>query len=438
MERQRRRMAEIIRFARDKSPLYRELYDGLPDDAADLSLLPPVTKPQLMERFDDLFTDRAITRKEVDRFVADPENIGRPFLGKYLVTTTSGTSGHPGIFIMDEFSHGVSGAIPRIRGNLTNWVGVRGLIRFILAGRRYALLDLAGGPYAALAGVEALRRENPGMDKWFRFVNVLDSVEKQVAELNEFQPRALGGYPSSMMIMAREQVAGRLNIRPMFAIFAGETVTASTREFIESAFGCRTYEEYGSTENGICAVQCRKGWLHYSADWFILEPVDKDYKPVPPGTVSHTVLITNLMNRVMPLIRYDQGDSVMFKSEPCECGSDYPALRCFGRVNDLLEFPARDGGSAVTIAPLNLVTVIEETSGVYRIQVIQTALDQLEIRLQAMPDTTPDAVWPELAKRVRDYFDAQGISEVRMTLSTEPPRQNPRSGKYQQVIKELG
>lgn len=436
-ERQQQRLDDIITFARAHSPFYRELYAHLPEDIADLSVLPPVTKPQLMERFDDVLTDRAVKRQDVDRFVADPKNIGRLFHDKYLATTTSGTSGHPGIFVADEFTRSVSGVIQRIRGGLMSWYGVGGALKFVLSGRHYALLDLVGGPYAGAATIELLRRQQPNVDRWLRLVNVLHSVDSQVAELNAFQPRALGGYPSSILLLAREQVAGRLRVRPMFIIFTGETVTPADREFIEKAFACRSYEVYGSTEHGICAVQCREGWLHYSADWFVLEPVDKDYRAVPAGTFSHTVLITNLMNRLMPLIRYDQGDSILLKPEPCGCGSAFPAMRCFGRANDLLDLPARDSCGTVSVAPLNLVTVIEETPGVYRIQVIHAAPNEIDVRLQTLPDTTPDAVWPALVRRVRTYFEEQGIGEVELNLSTEPPKQNPRSGKYQQVIKEF-
>ena len=46
----------------------------------------------------------------------------------------------------------------------------------------------------------------------------------------------------------------------------------------------------------------------------ILEPVDRDYRPTPPGELSHTVLLTNLANAVQPIIRYDLGDSVRAKA----------------------------------------------------------------------------------------------------------------------------
>lgn len=56
-----------------------------------------------------------------------------------------------------------------------------------------------------------------------------------------------------------------------------------------------------------------------NADWVLLEPVDERHRPTPPGVPSHTVLLTNLANRVQPLIRYDLGDSVTLLDRPCQC-----------------------------------------------------------------------------------------------------------------------
>ncbi len=432
--RQRQRLAAMLTHARAHSPFYRDLYANLPRGVPDLAALPPVSKPQLMEHFDDVVTDRAVTRRGVDAFLADPANIGRPFLGRYQAAMSSGTTGHPGVFVQDELSRVVSGAMTRIRGGLTNWYGLRGALRFVRSGRRYALVDVGGGPYGALVSIAWAKRENPKLADTMRFISVMDSLDQQVAELNDFQPGALGGYPSAILLLAREQAAGRLRIRPVFIIFVGENIAGPTRRFIEAAFGCRTYEEYGSTENGVLAVQCREGWLHYSADWFVLEPVDAEYRPVPAGTRSGTVLVTNLMNRLMPIIRYDQGDSVLLKPEPCACGSAYPAMHVLGRTGDLLDLPARDGAGSVTLTPLNLATVIAETAGVYRLQVIRRAAADLEIRLETLPGADVDAVWSSVAARVRGYLDEHGVGPVVLHRSGEAPMKHPRSGKYAQII----
>lgn len=84
------------------------------------------------------------------------------------------------------------------------------------------------------------------------------------------------------------------------------------------------------------AVDCDHGWLHVNSDWVVLEPVDADHAPTPPGIASHTVLLTNLANRVQPLIRCDLGDSVLARPDPCPCGSPFPAIRVQGRRDDVL------------------------------------------------------------------------------------------------------
>jgi phenylacetate-coenzyme A ligase PaaK-like adenylate-forming protein len=124
---------------------------------------------------------------------------------------------------------------------------------------------------------------------------------------------------------------------------------------------------YLASEALALTSRCRQGQFHVNADWYIVEPVDKAFQPVPAGELSHTVLVTNLANQVQPLIRYNLGDRVQMLAGPCACGSPFPALRVEGRSGDVLTFAAEDGRT-VTVLPLALGTVIEETAGVRRFQ----------------------------------------------------------------------
>jgi phenylacetate-coenzyme A ligase PaaK-like adenylate-forming protein len=67
----------------------------------------------------------------------------------------------------------------------------------------------------------------------------------------------------------------------------------------------------------VVAYDCGYGSVHVNADWVILEPVDAAYQPVAVGQPSQKVLLTNLANRVQPIIRYEMGDSVTIDPEPC-------------------------------------------------------------------------------------------------------------------------
>jgi phenylacetate-CoA ligase len=121
---------------------------------------------------------------------------------------------------------------------------------------------------------------------------------------------------------------------------------------------------------------------------------------VHSGQLSHTVLLTNFANHVQPLIRYDPGDSITLKPDPCLCGSRLPAIRVEGRKSDLLRFEAADGrGRTVTVPPLAIGTVVEETPGVQRALVIKAGSSALRVRLEAAEGRDAVAlahVWDEM------------------------------------------
>ncbi len=85
-----------------KSPFYRRLYDGLPADNVGLRYLPPITKRELIAAFDDCVTDTRVTRADLEAFVADPALVGSLYRNELFVCTSSGTTGHPGLFLHDR------------------------------------------------------------------------------------------------------------------------------------------------------------------------------------------------------------------------------------------------------------------------------------------------------------------------------------------------
>jgi hypothetical protein len=150
------------------------------------------------------------------------------------------------------------------------------------------------------------------------------------------------------------------------------------------------------------AYDCGHGWLHVHADWVVLEPVTADHAPIPPGELSDTVLLTNLANRVQPLIRYDLGDRLLVSPDPCVCGSPLPALRVEGRTNDVLMLTS--AGTTVRVLPLALVTVVEDVPGVRRCQLVQTDASTVRVRLDVAPAADPDTVWERVLRRLHEYL----------------------------------
>lgn len=433
-DRQRNRLSELVKFARVHSAYYRQRYRDLPANLTDVSALPVVTKSELMAHFDEWMTDPAIRRAGVDGFLADPATIGERYLDRFAVWTTSGATGRPGIFVHDPDAVvtynliGMLRAIPVMR-----LITRRQLLRLLRHGSRNALLAVTGGHFAGSSETERLRRHAP---HWIansgRIFSVLQPLPDLVRALNEFQPNRVGGYPTAMAVLAQEQSAGRLRIHPSMLTPAGESLSDPMRRRLEAAFGCPVRMGYAASEFLALGFECPSGWLHVNADWVILEPVDADYRPTPPGTRSQTVLLTNLANRVAPLIRYDLGDSITMKPDPCPCGSRLPAIRVEGRTADLLRFEVA-GGRTVTVLPLAIGTVVEETPGVQRCQIIQTGLRELTVRLEVTSGTDDATTWAEVRRRLEDFLREQGAPPVALVRDVQPPQVDPVSGKFRQV-----
>jgi phenylacetate-CoA ligase len=181
------------------------------------------------------------------------------------------------------------------------------------------------------------------------------------------------------------------------------------------------------------AFDCDHGWLHVNSDWAILEPVDADFRPTSAGQPSHTVLLTTLANRVQPIIRYDRGDSVLAKPDPYACGSPLPAIRATGRWDDVLRLAAADGNT-VSVFPLAIGSVVDETPGVHRSQLIQTGPASIRLRLEPKPGADVEQVWRDAAANLRAYLARQGLANIGLDRVDEPPEPSARSGKFRQVI----
>lgn len=421
----------MVALARERSPYYRSLYAGLPAGVGQLSLLPPTRKEELMENFDGWVTDPAISREGVEAHLADGSLIGKPFLGRYLVWTSSGTSGVPIALVADRRTLAVMAAMGVVRGP----AGPRDMLRVVLRGNRQAGLYGAGGHMHGTTVMEHMR-DHPKRSAKFAGFSVLTPLDELVGKLNDFQPAVFWAFASTLSLLAEEQEAGRLRIDPVLVLSGGEVLTPEARERIEAAFRCTVRDYYGAAEAAGLAYDCGHGSLHLNADWFVLEPVDENYQPVPHGEVCHTVLLTNLANRAQPLIRYDLGDRLAFKPTGCPCSSPLPALWVEGRRNELISFPDR-AGRPVWLPPRALAMVIDSTPGVRRCQAIKTGARGLKVRLEAEAGAEEGRASEEALRRVRGYLRAQGLATVEVDRDPERPSIDPKTGKFRHVWSEL-
>ena len=138
------------RFARARSPFYREAYRGLPAGRLDPAALPVVTKRALMNRFDDWVTDPALDLAGVTAFLADREHIGERYLGRYVIWKSSGSTGEPGIYVQDDDALETFDALMAVHLDPARFAAVHAW-RIAARGGRAALIAATGDHFASIA-----------------------------------------------------------------------------------------------------------------------------------------------------------------------------------------------------------------------------------------------------------------------------------------------
>ncbi len=422
-----RRLREMIAFARAQVPLYRQLYRDQPRTGVPLSSLPIVSKSDLMRDIEASLSDREVSRAALLQFLEHGDAVGQPFMNRYSVWTTSGTTGKPGIFLHDADALAVYEALQMFRFRRISSPAELAL-RFA-AGERFAMVAATGGHFAGVSSIEHLRRTYPWLAPTMRSFSLLQPWPDLIAQLNAYRPTLLATYPTAAEVLAEEQDADRLKIELRELWTGGECLCPTTRQRLERSFGCKVRNEYGASEFMSIAWDCGHGSLHVNSDWVLLEPVDAQLRPVEPGVPSHTVLLTNLANRIQPLIRYNLGDSVTLRADPCSCGNRLPAIQVEGRHDDTLAFDDASGRS-VKLLPLVLSTVLEEDAHVNDFQLVQTAARRLLVRLGTSERGRGEAARTAL----RAYLQSVGLSSVAVQIDTQPPQRSQASGKLRRVM----
>ena len=407
-------------YAYAHSPFYQQFHKGLTDRP--LRELPILTKTMMMEHFDAFVTDRTIRRADVEAHVQRMQGDER-FLGRYWVTTTSGSTGRPGLFLFDR----------------TEWAAI--LASFArareVAGLKIRLTDRMKMAFIASTGPTHMSaRAGVTLQSWWTPTLRLaasEPVETLVQRLNDWQPEIVVSYASMARVLADEQLAGRLRIHPRVVFTSSEVLTDETRRRVTAAWGQPPFNQYAATEAGSIAAECT--WhtgMHLFEDLVIVEVVDEDNQPVPPGVYGDKLLVTTLFSRTQPLIRYELSDRLRLATEPCL--SEYPfALidSVEGRTEDVLRLPAAAGGT-MAVHPLVFHRVMDTTpaSGW---QIVQEDAG-LTVLLSGVRDEFADVT---LADTLRQALIVQGAIAPPIMVRRVPAIPQTASGKAPLIKAEV-
>jgi phenylacetate-CoA ligase len=243
---------------------------------------------------------------------------------------------------------------------------------------RVALLDAIPPADEGLLALERMGR--------VRRISVLQSAERVAARLAAFRPHVVYGLPSALLEVGH-RLSGAHDGLSVSAVFtSGELLDGDTRRMLGELFGGAVFDVYGSSETKEVAWECREGGMHINQDVTRVEVLDPDDNRLPEGAEGE-IVVTLLVNRAMPIVRYRTGDLGSLLPGGCPCGLALPRLGVVtGREADVLNL---SGGRRVS--PYAITCALETVPGVMRYQVSQLGPEQLRVRARiASPATSDD------------------------------------------------
>ena len=241
-------------------------------------------------------------------------------------------------------------------------------------------------------------------------------------QLKEFKPSIIISYVSALYILAQYLETNCLKgIRPRSVIVSSEALYQHQRVAMERAFGCPVYNRYGLSETGVVAIECpvREG-LHLNQEILHMESVSD-------SAGNTQLIVTDLINRGMPLLRYETGDTGQLIQERCLCGRGLSRIGSLsGRVIDML--PTRLGGYVNG----QLFATFHWIEGVKQYQVVQEKINAFKLRIVPTSAFTENNLAP-MIETIRERFGR----DTSIALDYVENIPFTRGGKYKLVVSEV-
>jgi phenylacetate-CoA ligase len=410
------RLRMLLGYARERSRFHaRRLADLDPASATvtDLAAVPIMTKVDAQDRWDEVVTDRRLSRERAEHILAQQKWYSYA-PDDCQVFSSGGSSGVRGVYVWGwQFFVSVACLAWRTQARAERRDPRPGPTRL-------AVLEAGMPPHASTPLFDvptAAGMETVVIPAGAPFDEVLAAVAAA-------SPTHLVGYPSVIGRLARAALAGELDSHPVRVSTNSEPLLDEDRQAIAEAWRVPVHNLWGSTEIGVQAVGCGVGeGLHICEDEVVLERVDENGTPVGSDEPAARTLATGLANLTFPFIRYDLGDEVTLLPRPCECGSAFARVADIGgRRDDDFRY------GSITVPAITFRHVLGTDPHISEYQVTQTATGA-DILAVGRPDV--DALTTSMVAALHRCGLPNPTVEIRVV--DRIPR-NQASGKLKRFI----
>lgn len=212
----------------------------------------------------------------------------------------------------------------------------------------------------------------------------------------------------------------------------GEPLPTAVRKKIEQGYGGEVYDAYGLTE-AVVGVECHEhSGFHYFEDSTIVEVVNPDTGEVLGEGEEGEIVVTSLLQHLMPIIRFRTGDLGYLSRDPCECELRYPRVWVKGRSHLTINLPA-----AVKLYPYQILEAISLTEGLlpdYEVVVTESNdMHKLLFRIEADGPVDQKEAEKNLESLSLDIVDLVNSEKVKIDLEILKKGELPRNGSAKHV-----
>ena len=249
------------------------------------------------------------------------------------------------------------------------------------------------------------------------------SIAKFESDWRKTKPTLLFGHAHSIFILSEYIRSMQIKtIHPKGIICSSMMLLPHERRQIENVFGVKVINRYGCEEVSLIASECEKHeGLHLNVEHLFIEFIRSDGQDAIPGE-SGSIIVTDLINKAMPFIRYQIEDSGVPADRRCSCGRGLPLMsEVTGRLADFLI--KRDG---TKIAGVSLIeNTLTKIPGIQQMQIVQEKLELIVIHIVSLPSFKSENR-QQLVRYFKTLFGADVEIQINIVNSIKPEK----SGKY--------
>ncbi|HZT43003.1 MAG TPA: hypothetical protein VFA07_12620 [Chthonomonadaceae bacterium] len=404
-------LAGILDYAYANVPYYQETFRQagvIRNGRVDLERfteIPFLDKPALRAHSEDLIS-RSIDRRTT------------------YWNTSGGSTGEPTRFLQDKaYLRQARATTYRIKA---------------MAGYAFGepMVKLWGDERELLEGTRSFRSRMANRIKGITLLNSFcmtpENMREYVQTINRVRPKLIVAYAQALYELCRFAEAKALPIRGVGAVMTSAgTLYPFMRETIQRVCGAQVFNRYGGREVGNIAGECdRQEGLHIMAHSVHVEVVDPQGRPCQPG-VEGEIIVTSLINRAMPLIRYRIGDRGILSDRPCSCGRPGPMFQqVTGRMMDV--FRTREGKIIPAEYFIHMIGVVLNKGAIRKFQLVQKDYDLVRLQIVKSGEIAADSL-EDIAGKIRLVMGKDCRVETELVADIPPLP----SGKYRYTLSEI-